>query len=75
VGPWTTHMYLMFTLARPDVWPVGDYGVRMGWSLIHGLDETISPRDLANAGDHLAGHRSVVSWYCWQAVHIARSLA
>ena len=36
IGPWTAHMFCMFTLARPDVWPTGDYGVRAGWSLLHG---------------------------------------
>jgi DNA-3-methyladenine glycosylase II len=72
VGPWTAHMYLMFTLARRDVWPVGDFGVRHGWSLLHGLDETIRERDLAPVGDAFAGSRSAVAWYCWQAVHLAR---
>jgi len=29
VGVWTAHMFLMFTLRRPDVLPVGDFGIRM----------------------------------------------
>ena len=29
VGVWTAHMFLMFTLKRPNVLPVGDFGVRM----------------------------------------------
>ena len=28
IGEWTAHMFLMFTLHRPDVLPVGDLGVR-----------------------------------------------
>ena len=39
IGPWTAQMYLMHTLARHDVWPASDLGVRHGWSLIHDLDE------------------------------------
>jgi DNA-3-methyladenine glycosylase II len=27
IGEWTAHMFLMFTLHRPDVLPVGDVGV------------------------------------------------
>jgi DNA-3-methyladenine glycosylase II len=73
IGPWTAHMYLMFTLGRPDVWPVGDFGVRHGWSLVHGLDETIASRDLAPLGDALRGHRSTLAWYCWRAVDLARA--
>jgi 3-methyladenine DNA glycosylase/8-oxoguanine DNA glycosylase len=72
IGPWTAHMYLMHTLARRDVWPAGDYGVRSGWSIVHDLDETISERDLAAEGERFAGVRSEVAWYCWQAVHFAR---
>lgn len=28
IGPWTAEMFLMFTLARPDVFSVGDLGIR-----------------------------------------------
>jgi len=73
VGPWTVQMYLMHTLGRRDVWPIGDYGVRVGWSLIHGLPDTISEKELGVAGDPLAGLRSDVAWYCWQAVHFSRA--
>lgn len=30
VGPWTTHMFMMFTLGRPDVLPTVDLGIRKG---------------------------------------------
>jgi 3-methyladenine DNA glycosylase/8-oxoguanine DNA glycosylase len=69
VGPWTIQMYLMHTLGRRDVWPVGDFGVRYGWSLIHGLEEMISEKQLRVSGDRFEGVRSDVAWYCWQAVH------
>ena len=29
VGVWTAHMFLMFTLRRPNVLPTGDYGIQM----------------------------------------------
>ena len=29
VGVWTAHMFLMFTLRRPNILPIGDFGVRM----------------------------------------------
>ena len=73
VGPWTTQMYLMHTLGRRDVWPVGDLGVRSGWSIVHGLESTIDEKELRLRGDALIGVRSDVAWYCWQAVHLERS--
>lgn len=72
IGPWTAQMYLMHTLARPDVWPAGDYGVRNGWSILHGLDEMISEVDLREQGERFVGLRTDVAWYCWQAVHFSR---
>ncbi len=73
VGPWTAQMYLMHTLARHDIWPAGDLGVRAGWTLVHELDELISVGDLKRQGDVFEGVRSDVAWYCWEAVHLSRS--
>lgn len=72
LGTWSAHMYLMHSLARHDVWPAGDFGVRHGWSLLHDLDEMVTERDLRAFGDSFAGVRSDVAWYCWQAVHLHR---
>ena len=72
IGPWTAQMYLINTMARPDVWPTGDYGVRVGWSLLHGLDETISEKVLGERGNRFKGVRTSVAWYCWEATHFAK---
>lgn len=72
IGEWTAHMYLMFTLGRPDIWPVGDLGVRAGWSILHGVDPMVSAKDLVPCGTPFVGFRSTAAWYCWQAVHLAR---
>jgi 3-methyladenine DNA glycosylase/8-oxoguanine DNA glycosylase len=73
IGPWTGQMYLMNTLARADVWPVGDFGVRSGWSLLHEDDEIVSEQELRTAGEKFVGVRSAVAWYCWEAVHFQRA--
>jgi len=41
VGVWTAHMFLMFTLRRPNVLPTGDFGVRMA-IYRHYLDKSAS---------------------------------
>ena len=73
IGPWTAQMYLMSTLARADVWPVGDFGVRNGWTIAHGLNEMISEKGLRAAGERFVGVRSALAWYCWQTVHLHRA--
>jgi len=67
IGPWTAQMFAMHALGRPDVWPAGDYGVRIGWTRLHGGGDTISHRDLTVLGDAFRPHRSAVAWYCWRA--------
>lgn len=75
IGPWTAHMFCLFTLARPDVWPTGDYGVRAGWTLLHGGGDVIAPKVLDELGEPFRPHRSAVAWYCWRAVEDARPIA
>lgn len=73
IGPWTAQMYLISTMSRPNVWPIGDYGVRVGWSILHRLDETIGEKDLLVAGERFNGVRTSVAWYCWEAVRWAKA--
>jgi len=68
IGRWTAQMFLIFQLARPDVWPVEDLGVRNGWSRIHELDSPLPAKQLTPFGDVFRPHRSSVAWYCWQAM-------
>ncbi len=67
VGRWTVEMLLIFTLGRPDVLPVDDFGVREGWRRIHGLAAQPRPAELARLGAALAPHRSTAAWYLWRA--------
>ena len=73
IGPWTAEMFLIFELRRLNVWPVDDYGVRQGWSQIHGLSGLPTPRELRDLGEPFQPFRTVVAWYCWRAVHLARA--
>ena len=70
IGRWTAEMFLMFELRRLDVWPVDDYGVRNGWTLIHALPALITPKALQAEGDRFRPYRSIAAWYCWQAVRV-----
>jgi DNA-3-methyladenine glycosylase II len=67
VGRWTVEMLLMFTLGRPDILPVDDFGVREGYRLLHALEEQPRPRALAAIGEAWAPFRSTAAWYLWRA--------
>lgn len=68
IGVWTAEMFLLFTLGRLDVWPVGDYGVRVGFGRAWGLPEAPAPKALALYGEAYRPYRSIVAWYCWRVV-------
>lgn len=73
VGKWTVEMLLIFTLGRPDVWPVDDFGVRAGWKIAYGMDEMPGPKELHALGEKFRPHRSVAAWYLWRATDLNRS--
>ena len=68
IGRWTAEMFLLGTLGRLDVWPVGDYGVRAGFAAAWSLPEIPAPAVLLDLGDRFRPYRSVVAWYCWRVV-------
>ena len=68
VGPWTAQMFLLTALRRPDVWPTGDLGVRVGFGRAWLGGRTPEPEELTQLGERFRPWRSVVSWYCWRAV-------
>lgn len=72
VGRWTVEMLLMFNLARPDVLPVDDFGVREGYKVHYGLAAQPKPKELAAYGERWAPYRSIASWYMWRALELSR---
>lgn len=70
IGPWTAEMFLMFDLRRPDVWPVGDLGVRNGLGRVLRRSRPPTPVEAALIGTGYRPWRSAVAWYCWRAVDV-----
>ena len=68
IGPWTAEMFLIFQLRRLDVWPIDDYGVRKGWTIMHGKRQLITPKALQAEGEMFRPYRTIAAWYCWRAV-------
>ena len=73
IGRWTVEMLLMFQLARPDILPVDDFGVRFGFQVTYGLRKMPAPKALAIYGERWGPHRSAAAWYLWRAVELKRA--
>ncbi len=68
IGEWTVHMFLIFALRRPDVLPVGDYGVRTAMKHQYGLAELPKPKEMARIAEPWRPWASVASWYLWRSL-------
>lgn len=66
IGNWTAHMFLMFTLHRPDVLPTGDLGIQKGFQKLFKLRAKPSPEKMEKLAVVWAGHRTVASMYLWR---------
>ncbi len=63
VGVWTAEMFLIFALARPDVWPLADMGVVRAAERFYGAHGAAATTAL---GDRFRPHRSAAVWYLWR---------
>lgn len=66
IGEWTGQMFLMFTLARPDVLPTGDLGIQKAFQKLFNLRAKPSPERMEKLAKPWAGHRTVACFYLWR---------
>ena len=68
IGEWSAHMYLMFTLHRPDVLAVGDLGIRNAVRDAYGLDAAPKPAELTELAEPWRPYRTRASLYLWRSL-------
>jgi DNA-3-methyladenine glycosylase II len=70
IGLWTVNVFLIFSLARPDVIPAADMGIRRGVQLICGLPQAATPKQVQKRSQRWQPNRSLASIYLWNAVKL-----
>jgi DNA-3-methyladenine glycosylase II len=70
IGPWTVNVFLIFSLARPDVIPASDLGVRRGVQLVCNLKHPATPKQVQERSRRWQPYRSIASIYLWNAVKL-----
>jgi DNA-3-methyladenine glycosylase II len=71
IGSWTVEMFLIFHLARPDVFPVKDLGVLKAIDIHYAADtggHRLKPKEYLVFSERWAPYRTVASWYLWRAL-------
>ena len=67
IGVWTAHMFLLFTLKRPDVLPTLDLAIRKGFQVVYGLKKEPSHNQMEKLAKGWRQNASLVSLYLWKA--------
>ena len=67
VGPWTAHMFLLFTLGRQDVLPVGDLGIQTSIRKLYSLRKLPNAKKIEAIARNWHPYCSVASLYLWHA--------
>lgn len=67
IGPWTAEMYLMFTLARPDVFSLGDLGLRNAIKKLYGI-ETNSKAEILRLSEKWKPYRTYACRILWRSL-------
>jgi len=66
IGRWTAEMFLMFSLARPDTFPVDDLGISKGMSKL--LKRALSTEKMGQFAIRWKPYRTLAAWYVWKIV-------
>lgn len=68
IGRWTAEMFLIFSLGRLDVLPVGDLGLRKGVQMLYSLSDLPQKNEIEKIAEKWRPYRTVATWYVWKSL-------
>jgi len=68
IGRWTAEMFLIFSMGRLDVLPVGDLGLKKGIQLMYSLNELPTEEQIIQFAESWRPYRTVATWYIWKSL-------
>lgn len=70
IGRWTAEMFLMFTLARPDVFSHGDLGLRNAIKKLYGFKKDPSRRTVERLSNKWKPYRTYACRILWRSLEL-----
>ena len=70
IGRWTAEMFLIFSLARLDVLPVDDLGIKKAAKNLYDLAELPDAKQLNQIAEPWRPYASIASWYLWRSLEL-----
>ena len=68
IGAWTADMFMIFSLGRMDVFPIGDSGVRAAMRKIYRIAVDAPHDKYHKVAKKWQPYASIASWYCWRVL-------
>ena len=69
IGRWTAEMFLMFSLQRPDIFSVGDLGLKNAIIRLYGLKQPLTEKQLHNLVKKWSPYKTIASRYLWKSLN------
>lgn len=69
IGRWTAEMFLMFSLGRPDVLSVGDFGLQRATKWLYRMEDRPDKKYLEQHAPKWSPYRSAASFYLWESIN------
>ena len=70
IGVWTAQMFLMFSLARMDVFPVGDLGIQNAIKNSYAVKGDLQKERMLEVAEAWRPYRTIASWYLWRSLDL-----
>jgi DNA-3-methyladenine glycosylase II len=67
IGRWTAEMFLIFSLNRPDVLPIGDLGLQLALKKLYRMRKLPTIKRMQSIGKKWNPLETVGTWYAWRA--------
>ncbi len=68
IGRWTAEMILIFTLMRPDIFPMGDIGAIRALEKIYNKGEKMDKKEIESIVKKWIPWRTIATWYLWRSI-------
>ncbi len=68
IGRWTAEMILIFTLMRPDIFPMGDIGAIRALEKIYNKGQKMDKQEIERIVEKWIPWRTIATWYLWRSI-------
>ena len=68
IGKWTAEMILIFTLMRPDIFPMGDIGAIRALEKIYNKGQKMNKEQIEEIVKKWKPWRTIGTWYLWRSI-------